>query len=231
MAFISEEERLSVIKTWSGILVLASLGVGCSQIVGLKEVSLEDADVAPDGGADAMPMDGRIDAPPPELWVFVTNASFAGGFGASSGARTTADIKCQDMYNQSFAARGCSLANVHAVLQIDDTVDSLARMDLTFPIPQNAEVLRATDATPVAQNWDTLVNPNAALLAPVSSSTTAVPFWSGRGVTTNSQCANWTSAASGMTGNAGDATKVNAWMAQSSFTCNNFNQRLLCICW
>lgn len=222
---------MSVLRAWSGVLVFASLAAGCSQIVGLKEVSLEDAGSDdPDAGADAG-MDGRVDAPPPKLWVFVTNASFSGGFGSPSGARTTADIKCQDMYNQSFTARGCALTNVHAVLQIDDTVDSLARMDITYPIPQATEIQRATDATPVAQNWDTLVNPNAVLLAPVSASGTAVPFWSGRGVSTNTQCNNWTSASTAANGNAGDATKVNAWMAQSSFTCNNFNQRLLCICW
>jgi hypothetical protein len=170
-----------------------------------------------------------IDAPPPKLWVFVTDSGFTGGFGVPNGARTTADVKCQDMYNANFTARNCT--NIHAVIQIDDTVDSIPRMDITFPIPQMSEVLRATDGTPVTQNWDTLVNPNAALLSPVSAAASAVPFWSGRGVVSNLQCINWTSAASSMSGNAGDATKMNGWMSQSTFTCNNFNQHLLCICW
>ena len=218
--------------TWFGIAILAVLGVGCSQIVGFKDVSLGDGQ-AKDAGADApgidAALDAALDAPPPKLWVFVTDASFDGGFGVPNGARATADIKCQDKYTASFTARGCK--DVHAVIQIDDTVDSLARMAITFPIPQGSQVLRATDATPVAQDWATLVNPNLALLAPVSAATSQVPFWSGRGVNSNVQCSNWTSAASGAPGNAGDATKVNQWMAQFAFTCYNFNQHLLCFSW
>ncbi|TMQ05990.1 MAG: hypothetical protein E6J90_23625 [Deltaproteobacteria bacterium] len=211
------------------IAVLASFGAGCSQIVGFRDVSLAD-DTTKDAGSDAPRVDAPIDTPPPKLWVFVTDAGFTGGFGVPNGSRATADIKCQDMYNLNFTMRSCT--NIHAVIQIDDTVDSLARMDITFPIPQNAEVLRATDGTPVTNNWDTLVNPNAVLLAPVSAATTQVPFWSGRaGSGANLQCSNWTSASSGASGNAGDATKVNAWMSQFNFMCNNFNQHLLCICW
>jgi hypothetical protein len=219
-----------------------ALVAGCNQIVGFKDVSLakEDAgadandgsldDAMPDAMIDAM-VDAMIDAPPPKLWTFVTNAGFTGGFGVPNGARTTADIKCQDMYNASFTNRGCAIANIHAVIQIDDTVDSLARMDITFPIPQTSEVQRATDETPVAPDWDTFVSPNLSLSAPVSTAASPVYFWSGRGVATNLSCTNWTVATSSASGNAGDATKVNSWMTQSNFTCNNFNQKLLCICW
>ena len=231
-------------------LVLASFGVGCSQIVGFKDVSLVDAPVvdkpvvdapvvdapvvdAPvvDAPQDTKP-DAQIDAPPQKLWVFVTNAGFTGDFAVPDGARKTVDIKCQDMYNLSFTARGCT--NIHAVIQIDENDDSLARMAINFPIPRSSEVLRATDETPVTDKWDTLVSPTGVLGAPVVAATTAsptVPFWSGRGVNTNLQCSAWTSAASTVSGSTGDATKVNAWMAQGTFGCNNFNQHLLCVCW
>src|SRR5262245_44369915 len=132
------------------LLVLASFGAGCSQIVGFRDVSLADDARQIDAAPVDVPIDMPIDMPPPKLWVFVTDASFAGGFGVPNGARATADIKCQDMYNMNFTMRGCT--NIHAVIQIDDTVDSLARMDITFPIPQNSEVLRATDATSVINN-------------------------------------------------------------------------------
>lgn len=237
-------------RSWRGaVAALAALALGtggCSNIIGFRDVTLaEDGGGADDGGTDGRPSDAPHDAPddapddatidsppdtpPPMLWAFVTNASFSGGFGSPNGARTTADIKCTDMYNATFTNRGCT--EIHAVIQVDDTVDSLARMDINYPIPQGVEVLRATDATPLASNWDAFINPNQQLLAPVVTSASSVFFWSGRGISSNLQCTNWTSAASSMSGNAGDATKVNSWMSQANLTCNNFNQRLLCICW
>lgn len=222
---------MSIDKTAWVLLVVAT---GCSKIVGFGDVTLDPGA----GGQDATMIDAKRidaaidaapDAPKPKLWVFVTDASTAGGFGVPNGARTTADIRCMDMYTATFTNRGCT--NVHAVIQVDDVDDSLARMKIKFPIPLTSPVQRATDETEVAANWDEFVNPNAALLAPVSTSATALPFWSGRGVATNIQCTNWTSNQAGVSGNAGDATKVNAWMSQSNFTCNNFNQRLLCTCW
>jgi hypothetical protein len=235
---------------WRKGASLASLGAqlavtalalgGCSNIIGFRDVTLEDdanasdmdgrpADAPVDDALVDAPVDAPPDAPAPRLWAFVTNASFAGGFGSPNGARVTADIKCADMYDAAFTNLGCT--EIHAVIQVDDTVDSLARMDINFPIPQTAEVLRATDATPIATNWDAFINPNQQLLAPVVASSTSTYFWSGRGIANNLQCTNWTSSASSMSGNAGDATKVNGWMSQANFTCNNFNQRLLCICW
>jgi hypothetical protein len=212
--------------------MLVALATGCSKIVGFGDVTLADPGTH-DAADDARPIDAAIDAaidaPNPKLWVFVTDASTAGGFGVPNGARTTADIRCMDMYTATFTNRACT--QVHAVIQIDDVDDSLARMKIKFPIPTTSQVQRATDETPVAANWDELVNPNASLSAPVVASAAAVPFWSGRGIAGNIQCSNWTSASSGLSGNAGDATKVNAWMSQANFTCNNFNQRLLCTCW
>jgi hypothetical protein len=166
---------------------------------------------------------------PQKLWVFTTDAVFTGAFGAASGGRVTADIKCQDKYNLSFTSRGCALANVHAVIQVDDNVDTLARMDITFPIPQTAEVFRATDATRVTTSWDTLVDPNAILLAPVSTDTTARPFWSGRGLSVNHQCTGWTSTAS--IGDSGDTTKVNKWTSTGATNCTDLIPHLMCVCW
>lgn len=229
----------------SGIrwLVVALLGAGCSQIVGFKDVKLDQQD---DGGVDGrLPDDGdvedapddvmvdaMIDAPPlpDQLWIFYTSAGFNGAFGSPAGARTTADIKCQDIYNAAFTGRSCALANIHAIIQIDDVVDSIARMEITFPIPQGVEIKRATaDATTVAANWDELINPNSALLASVSPSATAIAFWSGRGGASNMTCSGWTS--TGGNGNAGDVSKVNAWTNQSAPLCSSANQKLLCICW
>ena len=213
------------------VVICVALIAGCNQIVGFKDVKLEgdggttgsDAPVT-DASADA-----GLDGPPPNLFTFVTDASFIGGFGATNGARVTADIKCQDKYDMSFSTLGCT--NIHAVIQVDDNVDSLARMKITFPIPLTSEVKRATDATPVINNWDAFVNPNIQLLVPISTGAAPQLFWSGRGVGTNLQCTNWTSSASGVFGNAGDATKTNAWTSQANETCDNFDEHLVCVCW
>ncbi len=220
---------------------MLALAAGCSQIVGFKDVTLEekedggtgsDADASGDAAIDAMPdaiVDAMIDGPPPNLYVFRTSGNFIGSFGAAAGARATADIKCQDIYNLAYSTKGCALANIHAVIHIDDTVDSLARMDITFPIPQGVQLKRITDETVVAQSWDEFINPNAALIAPVDTGASAVTFWSGRGSSSNMTCSGWT--ATGGNGNAGDLTKVNQWTNQSAPACSSANQKLLCICW
>jgi hypothetical protein len=213
--------------------IVVLIATGCSKIVGFGDVTLDPNAPEDAAAVDARRIDAAIDAPiegpKPKLWVFVTDASTAGGFGVPNGARTTADIRCMDMYTANFTNRACT--NVHAVIQIDDVDDSLARMKTKFSIPAMSEVQRATDETAVAANWDEFVNPNASLAAPVSTSATPIPFWSGRGVAGNIHCTSWTIGTNGQSANAGDATKVNAWMSQANFTCNNFNQRLLCTCW
>lgn len=216
---------------WLG--AVSALGVGCNQFIGLEEVSLAgdagaDSAVIVDAAVDG-PVDGAVDAAAPtNLFVFLTAATFDGDFGVPDGARTTADIKCDDFYQATLTDKGCT--EVHAFIQIDDNVDTLARMDINFPIPQGIEVLRVIDDTPVAANWDVLVDPNLALLAPISDSATSVFFWSGRGAGTNLQCSNWTSASAGEMGNAGDATKTNGWTARANINCDDF-QPLLCVCW
>jgi hypothetical protein len=216
------------------ILIGLGLMAGCNQIVGFKDPKLE-GDGGNGSGSDGSVGDGgidmAIDAPPANLFIFVTDAGFIGGFGAANGARQTADIKCQDKYTASFPALGCT--QIHAFIQVDDTVDTLARFKITFnTVPLTTEIKRATaDRTPVSPNIDSLVNPNAQLLAAIAPGTTTPLFWSGRGVTANLQCNNWTSSQTSVQGNAGDVTTTNAWTSQANVTCNNFDEHFVCVCW
>lgn len=241
-SYIDDDRDRSLAYRWLEVrisrtlasLALIALGAGCNTFIGLEGVSLvNDGGVGdPDAPVDApidAPVDAMVDAGPTNLFLFVTNASFNGGFGAANGARVTADVKCDDMYQLTFTSLGCN--DIHAVIQVDDNLDTLARMDINFPIPQGLEVLRAIDDTPVAANWDVVVDPNLSLLAPVSDSATSIFFWSGRGVASNLQCTNWTSASSAVQGNAGDVTKTNGWTARANIACNDIDQRLLCVCW
>jgi hypothetical protein len=124
----------------------------------------------------------------------------------------------------------CTQGNIHAFIQVDDVSDTLARLEVNYPIPQNATIYRATDGvTPVANNWDDFVNPNASLLSPISTSGTPINFWSGRASGGNLNCTNWTSTSG--SGNAGDVTKVNSWTAQANLACSSINQKLACFCW
>jgi hypothetical protein len=215
----------------------------CNLIVGFKDVTLENDDGgtgsdAPgdgtviDGPPDAPPIDAAIDGPPPpppQIFAFVTDAGFTGNFGASP--RQFTDVKCQDKYNLSFSALGCATANIHAVIQIDEAVDNIPRMDITFPIPQTSEIKRATDMTSISASWDAFVNPNLQLSAPVATVAGPLFFWTGRGIAANLSCNGWTSASSAVQGNAGDATKTNSHLTQANIACNNFDTRLLCVCW
>jgi hypothetical protein len=215
-------------------LLFLCFGTGCSALIGFKDVTLEGDGGMTSSDADARidaPIDMMIDSPPPKIYAYHTDQSFAGNFGGAA-ARTTADTHCQNKYNLSFQALGCTAANIHAFIQIDDVTDTLARLEVNYPIPQMSQIFRATDGTtPVATNWDAFVSPSTQLLSPISTSSTAGTFWSGRAPGGNLQCANWTSNSSTVSGNAGDATAVNAWTAQSNQFCNNFNQKLVCFCW
>lgn len=220
-----------------GALLLLCFGTGCSELIGFKDVRLEgdggmnsDGDSAIDAPFDAR-VDMMIDAPIPKIYAFHTDQAAVGNFGAS-GARVAADVRCQNKYNATPAlmALNCPLANIHAFLQIDDVNDTLARLEVNYPIPQNATVYRGTDGvTPVANSWDDFVNPNANLLSPISTSGTAIPFWSGRSGGGNLHCTNWT-VTTGQ-GNAGDVIQVASWTALTNPNCSSANQRLVCFCW
>jgi hypothetical protein len=223
---------------------VVSIGIvsvaGCNQLIGFKEVSVErDAmtQTAHDAPTDTMAHDAMPDAmhdamkdgPPPKLFVFMTDQSSNGGFGAG-GARSAADQRCTAKYNLAFTSLGCT--EIHAVIQIDDTADSLARMKVNFPtVPLTTEVKRATDMTPVVGTWDGLIDPNTTLLSPISTGTPPQRFWSGRARGTNLQCTNWTSAENQLFGTAGDATKTFEWTVQANLRCDDIDQHLVCACW
>lgn len=218
-------------------LLLATLAAGCSQVLGFKDPRLSSGDdggtsdsSAQDGSAGS---DGSVDTPVDSgvaaLWVFTTNGAFQGDFGATNGGRVGADTKCGETYNVAFMTRQCT--NVHAVIQVDNVDDTLDRMAGKFQIPAGVPVLRATDATKVANLWDDVVSRSAQLLAPVSTSTTSLFFWSGRGASANRHCNSWQSKDPALLGDAGDAITVSSWMSQTTFTCDSITPRLLCVCW
>jgi hypothetical protein len=217
---------------------VVSIGIfsvaGCNQLIGFKDVSVQgDAAIqaAKDASIDTVAQDAMKDGPPPKLFVFMTDQTSDGGFGAA-GARNAADQRCTAKYNLAFTSLGCT--EIHAVIQIDDTADSLARMKLNFPtVPLTTEVKRATDMTPVIGTWDALIDPNTTLLSPISAGTPPQLFWSGRAGAsgTNLQCANWTSADNAQFGTAGDATKTSQWTVQKNSRCDDIDEHLVCACW
>jgi hypothetical protein len=214
-------------RYWTKLVVAVS-SVGCSQVLGLKDPSLEGGE--PDAPKpDAPKPDAAVDAPlSSNVWIYTTNAQFNGGFGAAN-ARAVADAKCEDMYRFAYANRACS--NVRAVLQVDSNLDTLARMGGTYSIPAAAPVLRASDATPVAAKWDDVVDPSLPLQAEVTPSGSSLYFWSGRGVVMDRQCINWSSNANASFGDIGDATKRNGWVSVASLRCDDLSPHLLCVCW
>lgn len=220
---------------------------GCSSVLGFEDPSLAggpptDGPVidspptdTPPTGCDACPFGcepGTTTCKDGNLWVFTTNATSNGGFGAADGARATADSRCDAMYRVTFTARNCT--HVRAVIQVDNISDTLELMAQTYQIPQNVEMLRATDAAPVSAKWVDFINPNVRLIAPVTPPTapaTAVQFWSGRGAGTSVQCTDWTSSSSAVSGNIGDAAQTNEWISRGLASCDKGDQRLLCVCW
>jgi hypothetical protein len=215
---------------------VVSIGIvsvaGCNQLIGFKDVRIE-GDAMPqapqDAPTDTVAHDAMTDGPPPKLFVFMTDQTSNGAFGAA-GARNAADQRCTAKYNLAFTSLGCT--EIHAVIQIDDTNDSLARMKLNFPtVPLTTEVKRATDMTPVIGTWDGLINPNTTLLSPISAGTPPQRFWSGRAAGTNLQCMNWTSASNALFGTTGDATKTSDWTVQANIRCDDIDEHLVCACW
>lgn len=229
-AQVLADEKGSLMKTYWIALMLAVLSWGCSQVLGLKDPSLEAETDGPPG--DGPGSDGSMnDAPPVQmnaLWTFTTTTQFTGGFG-TAGARTAADTKCDDMYRFAYTSRQCT--KVHAVLQVDNTVDTLSRMATTYQIPSALPVLRATDGIKVAARWDDFVNPNLQLLEAVTPSASAVYFWSGKGVSSDLQCTSWTSSANAAFGSAGDAHLRGGWIAAAFLRCDDLSPHLLCVCW
>jgi hypothetical protein len=221
-------------KVYWIVLMAAMAWGGCSQVLGLKDPSLEAESDGPPGdgpGSDSgnMPDSGMPDAPGvTNLWVFTTNAQLNGGFGAG-GARTAADLKCDEMYRFAYAAKQCT--KIRAVVQVDNATDTLDRMSTNYQIPPNAPLLRASDSVKVAEKWGDFVNPNNQLLAAVTPVGSAYYFWSGRGVVMDRQCTNWTSSSNALFGDMGDANLRMSWISAASARCDDLRPHLLCVCW
>lgn len=194
------------------VLAIFTAG-GCSSVLGFKDPSLGE-----DGPGSG-----------PALWVFTTDESFRGDFGAAQGARIAADIKCNDTYQANFGNRQC--ARVRAVIQVEGFADSVGRMAENYQIPLDMNVSRALDAVMVSATWNDFIDPNKQLIAPVSTSPSSLPVWSGVGTPGSEQCSEWTSSVSSAFGIAGDAATGNRWMAQTEVACSSFNPRLTCVCW
>lgn len=225
------EARIKM-KTSRIALAVAFLVGGCSQVLGFKDPSLEaesDGPLADGPGADgASPDSAPPDARPIDLWVFTTNAQFPANFGAA-GARTIADVKCDDMYRFAHTSRKCTM--VHAVIQVDNSVDTLNRMEGNYQIPSNRPLLRASDGVKVSEKWADFVNPNLQLIEAVTPSASAVYFWSGRGVVADRQCSSWSSAANASFGDVGDSSLRSGSISAASVRCDDQRPHLLCVCW
>jgi hypothetical protein len=212
-------------------LMVAAFTVGCSQIIGFKEprlVSDDDIDASTGSGGS----DSSIDTPVSggsAIWIFVTNAAFDGDFGVPNGGRSGADDKCQLLYMANFTNRNCT--HVRAVIQVDNTDDTLERMSIKYTIPAGVEVKRATDEQKVANQWDDVINRTSLLVAPVSTAASSVYFWSGRSMTGNRHCNSWQSKDMSFLGDGGDATKVSSWLSQMTFPCDSITPHVACICW
>jgi hypothetical protein len=219
-------------KTSWIVLGVVLLGGACSQVLGLKEPTSEseleaDARMADGPAADGPMRDGPIGGQS-SLWTFTTTTQFPGGFG-TAGARIAADTQCDDMYRRTYTTRQCT--KVRAVLQVDNTDDTLGRMAINYQIPATLRVLRATDGVKVAEKWADFVNPTMALQEAVTPLGSNVYFWSGKGVSSDLQCTSWTSSANGSFGNAGDANlRSSTWLAAVVLRCDAA-PRLLCVCW
>ncbi len=229
-------------KTCWVVLMVAVVSAGCSQVIGLKEPSLEEEPGGPMGdapmsdarGSDARTNDGSpggdapSNVPVSEIWAFTTTTQFTGGFGGTN-PRAFADSKCGEKYDFSYSSKGCT--KIHAVIQIDNTVDTLARMAATFQIPSSVSVLRAEDSVKVAERWSDFANPSMQLLQPVTPSASTIYFWSGKGVSSDNQCSGWTSSSNSAFGNAGAANLRGSWLSAAILVCDDLSPRFLCVCW
>lgn len=182
---------------------------------------------------------------PAKLWVYLTAgqngspASFFGnGFGGADNppdVRAKSDALCFDTFTKNFSNRACAQARTHAILTVSGA-DSIQLMASAYSIPTTAEVDRADDGTIVFNSWNDLTDSTKAPRAPVASATTAPTdadgiVWTGFGVSGASNCTNWTSNSSAVSGVQGHTVSTAVlWLGQASDKCNLL-ERLLCVCW
>jgi len=184
-----------------GLIALAglALAVGCSQVLGLKDPTLEDmqGNPAADAGIDSgVPIDAMADAPPdtgpgacqpsacpfgcdpntnacrPEkLFVFLTTGAFRGdGFmGSPVDVRGTADTKCFDTFAMSATRLPPCTRARMHAILSIGGTDSIQSMKATYSIPATVPVHRIDDDTPVFNSWTDLTDPTKAPRAAVAS--------------------------------------------------------------
>lgn len=192
----------------SMVMTAAALAVGCSQVLGFKEPTVDDTK----SGAG---IDASVDTTPAactsacqfgcdpttnacrdgKLWIFKTaGATVGNGFGGTDvppNVRGGADGRCLATYTSRYATRQCNPSNVHAILYVSST-DSIALMVARYSIPTNVGVHRAEDDVLVSNSWNELTDPTKQLRAPATTATTdpAGTVWTG--TNTSSTCRNWT---------------------------------------
>jgi hypothetical protein len=214
-------------KTYAFAAALVVLAASCSQVLGLKDPTLDEqmGNTQKDAAIDAVPTDAPIDmAPvgcvpascpfgcdpdsathacrPPKLFVFATTGSFFGN-GFSPDVRATADAKCFDTAAAKYANRACPKARTHAILTVDGG-DSIQVMASTYSIPATVEVHRAEDDLLVFNSWNDLTDSTKSPRAPVVTAADAIAngtiAWTGFGVGGAATCTNWTSKAMNVNG-------------------------------
>jgi hypothetical protein len=230
------------------VIALTSL-VGCSQVLGFKDPTLEkpgpDIDAAIDTAIDTAPVCVPSDCQfgcdtttnacrDGKLWIFKTGGAYSGnGFGGLDtppDVRAGADGKCLQTYGSAYTMKECNTNNVRAILYVS-SADSIALMATKYNIPTSVPVLRANDDVLVSNNWNDLTDPTRALRAPATTAPAGdeATVWTGANGTAT--CLNWTSRASGNSGTIGFTDRtISTWLSQNTFTCN-LAYSLLCICW
>lgn len=227
-------------------MAAAALAVGCSQVLGFKDPTLDDTQSPIDASIDTAPADCvpaacQFGCDPAtnacrdgKLWIFKTGGSFFGnGFGGTDvppNVRGGADGKCLVTYSASYGMRQCNNNNVHAILHVSSS-DSIPLMATKYGIPTNVPVHRADDDVLVSNNWNDLTDPTKMLRAPATNAPAgddAIVWTGANGVAT---CSNWTSRLSTDAGTRGYTDRTSAtWLRQDTFRCDLLFS-LLCICW
>jgi hypothetical protein len=244
-------------KTYAFAAAVAVLAASCSQVLGLKDPTLDEqmGNTQKDAAIDAVPADAPPDmAPagcvpatcpfgcdpnssthaclPAKLWVFPSKGLYVGdGFGGKDNTvRATSDTLCLATANEKFPTRACGRNRTHAVLEISDG-DSLNLMATRYQIPTDVPVHRADDDVRVFAGWNDLIDlTNTKPPAGRVTNDTPGVVWSG--AFGNATCNAWTSSATAQLGTQGDTTLTSAnWLSRKGGIACDQLAKLLCVCW
>ena len=237
-----------LVRRLAPLMMIAIAAVGCSQVLGLKEATVDDKpiDAAVDtpidmGPAACMPAacpfgcdSGTNACREGKLWIFPTSGATVGNaFGGTDNPpnpRGGADARCLATYTATFSQRQCNNNNVHAILFVSAT-DSLGAMAGRYSIPATVPVHRADDNILVANNWTDLLDSTKAPRAPATSAATDAEGIIWTGANTVNTCVGWTSIVSTDQGTRGLTTVIDTnWLSRDNFRCDR-TARLLCVCW